>query len=231
MEENVLKIKCSFCGAVLAVKRQPGIESRVLTCPVCKSKAPFKSYKILGGAGGTKSPQGCGGGYDSEPTRYPDSDRTVGYDDSPTQYGRGSDDTQYAGYGRGGQADRKTEVNFGANWTLGKLTVAETGQSYQLRPGRNVVGRKAQSSSADFQIAVMENKRVSREHLVIEVKKVPGKGFVHYVSLFKEQCNTTLIGRETLVYGDCLILNHGDRIQLPGVTVKFEIPNGEGTDM
>lgn len=230
MEENVLKIKCSFCGAMLSVKRQPGIESKFLTCPVCNSKAPFTSYKILGEAGGAGFRSGSRGKYDDDPTQYSGGGRAAGYEDGPTQYGGGSDDT-VPEYGSGGQSDGKTQINLGSNWVLGKLTVEETGQSYQLKPGRNVVGRKAQSSSADFQIAATADKRMSREHLVIEVKKVPGKGFVHYVSLFKEQCNPTQVGHETLMYGDCLILNHGDRLRLPGVTVKFEIPDGEGTEM
>lgn len=230
MEENILKIKCSFCGAVLAVKKQPGIESKFLTCPVCKRKAAFRSYKIIDGAGGAGFRSGSRGGYDDDPTRYPAGGRSTGYEDGPTQYGGGSDETEPAEYGRGGQFDRKTEVNLNSNWTLGRLNVAETGQAYQLKPGRNVIGRKAQTSSADFQIAATADKRMSREHLLIEVKKVPGKGFVHYVSLFKEQCNPTQVGHEMLMYGDCLILHHGDRLRLPGVTVKFEIPDGDGTE-
>ncbi len=71
---------------------------------------------------------------------------------------------------------------------------------------------------------------MSREHIVIEVKKLPVKGFVHYVSLYKEKVNKTSIGNEPLLYGDCVVLNHGDIIKLPDATLRFEIPDGEETD-
>ena len=71
---------------------------------------------------------------------------------------------------------------------------------------------------------------MSREHIVIEIKKVPAKGFVHYLSLYKEKVNKTFVGNEPLVYGDCIILNHGDIIKLPDADLRFEIPNEDDTD-
>ena len=43
--ESKLIIKCPFCGTPLSVKNIPGIEKKNLTCPVCKCKAPFTSFK------------------------------------------------------------------------------------------------------------------------------------------------------------------------------------------
>lgn len=43
--EAILKIKCSNCGAILAVKDAPDIKSRSITCPVCKIAANFVDYK------------------------------------------------------------------------------------------------------------------------------------------------------------------------------------------
>lgn len=191
--EDLIKIKCPYCGAVLSVRNQPGIESKSVTCPICKQKSPFNDFKRIV----EKS--------NEERTQYP-----------------GEEHTRVADSGN-------NHVNY-QNLTLGKLRVMPSGPSFQLKPGKNIVGRRATQSSADFQIPTGENKRMSREHLVIEVKKVPGKGFIHYASLCKQKTNKTLIGNEQLEYGDCVVLNHGDIIKCPDVNIKFEIPDEDGTE-
>ena len=128
--------------------------------------------------------------------------------------------------------DEQTEIGEGKDFTLGRLRVLNpTAQTFQLKVGRNVVGRKSASSAADFQIPMGEDRRMSREHLVVEVKKVEGKGFVHYVSLYKEKVNETLINGVRLEYGDCVVLKDGDMLRLPEATLVFEIPDGEKTDL
>ena len=194
--EDIIKIKCPYCGSVLSVKNQTGIESKNVTCPICKQKSPFKDFKKVVDK------------VNDESTQYPG-------DDEKTSYKTSSE---------------RTDIGTGLNFTLGKLRVMPSGPSFQLKPGKNIIGRRATQSSADFQIPMETSKRLSREHLIIEVKKVPGKGFVHYASLCKQKTNKTLIGNEQLEYGDCVVLNHGDVIKLPDVNVKFEIPDEEGTD-
>lgn len=197
MKTFATKIKCPCCGAILAVKMQPGIENKTITCLVCKESSPFKSYKVVIDK---KS---------DEHTEYPDK----GYDEH-TSYSSSED----------------TNMRSGLNFTLGRLQVLNLPTSaYRLKTGRNVIGRKASASTADFQIPV-EGKRMSREHLVIEVKKVQGKGFVHYASLYKQKVNETLINQERLEFGDCIVLKHGDTIKLPDATITFEIPDDEGTE-
>lgn len=116
------------------------------------------------------------------------------------------------------------------NQNLGKLTVVSTRQTFRLKPGRNVVGRKASASDADFQIETGEKRRMSRQHIVIEVEKVAGKGYVHQTRLFKDRCNDTYINNTRLEAGDCIVLHHGDRLQLPDADVIFEIPDSDITD-
>ena len=41
---EVIKIKCPTCGAVLAAKNKPGLENKIITCPVCKQKNPFNNF-------------------------------------------------------------------------------------------------------------------------------------------------------------------------------------------
>lgn len=192
---EILKIKCPFDGAVLSVKNQPGLEKKNVTCPVCKHKYPFTSFRLL-----TPNPSADGPG-----TEYPGTEEHTSYAYGPSA----------------------NEMNL----TLGKLHLVGSGISFQLRPGRNVIGRKGSKSSADFQIDMGEKRAMSREHIVIVVQKVPGKGYVHYISLFKEKVNKTFIGEDQLLYGDCIVLNHGDMIKLPDATIRFEIPDDEATDI
>ncbi len=196
--DNLIKIVCPKCGTVLSVVNQQGIETKNVTCPVCKQKSPFVNFKRLSDNA------------NSEKTQYSN-------DDEKTSYQSASDPI--------------THVGAGLNFTLGRLKVMPSGPSFQLKPGKNIIGRQASQSAADFRIPTGERKKMSREHLVIEVKKVQGKGFVHYVSLCKQKTNKTLIGTEPLEFGDCLVLNHGDIIRLPDANVKFEIPDEEGTEL
>ena len=43
--DDIVKIKCPYCGSVLSVKNQIGIESKSVTCPICKQKSPFMDFK------------------------------------------------------------------------------------------------------------------------------------------------------------------------------------------
>lgn len=191
MGTNVIKIKCPCCGTMLAVKQQPGIENKNVTCPVCKETSPFKFYKPMTAK-------------KSEDTIYPDNEEHTHYEE--------------------------TDLGVGMNFTLGQLKIMSSPLSpFRLNVGRNVIGRKASASSADIQLPTTESKRMSREHLIIEVKKMSGKGLVHYVSLYKQKVNDTFINHERLEFGDCIILKDGDMIKLPDMTVKFEIPDEEST--
>ncbi len=137
-------------------------------------------------------------------------------DDEPTSYAF-----------KGASADSEAD----ANSVIGRLLLAGTDTCYQLQPGRNVIGRRGRKSEADFQIDTGDRRTMSREHVVVDVRRVPEKGFVHYVSLFKEKVNPTSIGSEPLYYGDSVILAHGDVIHLPDADLLFEIPDDEATEI
>ena len=117
------------------------------------------------------------------------------------------------------------------NLIIGRLVIPLSGISYQLFPGKNIIGRKVTASTANIQIETGDNKRMSREHLIIEVKRIPSSGFSHYVSLYKERVNKTFINSTELLWGDTLILQHGDIIKLPDVDLRFEIPDEEATQI
>lgn len=191
--DEIIQIKCPFCGALLSVRYFPGIESRYVTCPVDKQKHLFTEYKRV--------------------------TQKAMAQDAETQYPGQDDVTSYNGVWNA------NKVNF----TLGKIQVVGGNEVFQLQPSTNVIGRKAQKSSANFQIDTHGERGMSREHIVIDVKKVPDKGFVHYLSLFKERVNPTYINNKPLLYGDCVVLNDGATIKLPDATLIFTIPDDDET--
>lgn len=192
--DEIIQIKCPFCGSILSVKNMPGIESKSVTCPICRHKYPFTQFKRMASA--------------------PDEHYHPG----------GDEDTDY------GDDSTTTDMSK-MNYTIGRVIIIGSGIEYRLKPGRNVIGRKSPNSAADFQIDTDDRRLMSREHIVIEVKKVPAKGFVHYISLFKKKVNKTYIGNEPIEYGDCIVLSHGDIIKLPDAALKFEIPDEDATDI
>ncbi|MDE6309913.1 MAG: hypothetical protein K2L81_06950, partial [Muribaculaceae bacterium] len=143
---EVVKIGCTKCGAVLSVQYAPGIESKNVTCPICKNKGPFSSFRRI----------------EDKP------------DDSNTQI-----------------PDTLTKkMNAGA--AIGTLII--NGQRYPLHAGRNVIGRQASGNTADIQIpANIATKRMSRQHVVIDVKQLDPSSYQHQISLYKPEVNTTYL--------------------------------------
>lgn len=195
MDEEIIRIKCPRDGSVLTVRRVEGIESKYVTCPICKTKMRFGDFKIVTSG-------------ESDNTQY-------GGSDDHTQYGGSDDHTQYGGA-------KQTP----SQQSIGRLTVKETGRSYQLRPGVNIIGRWASKSAATIQLEC-PSRRMSREHLVVEVKRLPHEGYVHYARLYKSGVNATFINGLELAEGDVIILRHGNVIGLPDVELVFTVERGD----
>lgn len=121
--------------------------------------------------------------------------------------------------------------NIQNNEEIGVLKSTKSGQSFQLKLGKNIIGRKAANSSASIQIDTNGDKRMSREHIIIEVVKHPIKGTIYSVSLYKEKVNDTTVAGQKLIYGDCIIIHSGDTIELPNYSLIFEIPDAEATQI
>ncbi len=139
----------------------------------------------------------------------------------------GDEHTQYPDADKTDYKEGETKMNTEASYALGTIRHGDT--TFRLAMGSNIVGRKANGSKAHVQLTCT-GKRMSREHLVIEVKKVQGVGIVHYVSLYKAQVNPTRVGNSMLEYGDKIVLKNHDIIKLPDMDVRFEIPDTEGTE-
>ena len=199
--EEIIKVKCPFCGVIGHVPNKPGIENRNLPCPKCKQVNSFKNYRNAFLKASIES---------TDQNLQKAGNNRRDYIDNT------GDNTEYG------------QVNF----TLGKLRLSGSGISYQLKEGRNTIGRKSTTSKADFQIDTGNHRAMSREHLLIEVVKEKYKGFIHYISLCKENVNPTTVNGNTLYFGvDRMILNDGAIIKLPDAELRFEIPDEEATEI
>lgn len=212
---DIIQLKCPECGAVLTIKAQQGMESKFITCPSCEIKNPFTKFRRVVAQ---REPQ------QDPPTDYGYA-RKRPQEEEKTQYRRSEEHTQYQ------NQDPRTQTGqvHNRNMTVGALRLAGTNTTFQLKPGRNVIGRKSSNSGAGFQIDTGDKRSMSREHIVIDVKKHPGQGIIHCLSLYKEKVNKTFIGSEQLLPGDVIILQPGDIIKLPDAVLKFEIPDEERT--
>ena len=200
--EEIIRIQCPSCGTVINIKNGQGYEKMSLTCPYCKKKSPFISYRKLGlktsSTGWQQNPQ---------PQSTTQSAQTARLN---------ADSTQLGSY----------------NSTIGKLILLPMGITYQLKEGFNTIGRKSGTSKAGFQIDTGSRRGMSREHVAVEVVKEKFKGYVHYISLCKESVNPTTINGQKLKYGvDRMILNHRDIIRLPDAELRFELPDDDETQL
>ena len=85
--------------------------------------------------------------------------------------------------------------------------------------GSNSVGRKANSSQADVQIDT-EDRYMSRQHVVINVRRLPDGSIKCDISNDKNK-NATRINGAQLLQGDAIVLHDGDRIQMGETSVTF----------
>lgn len=114
---------------------------------------------------------------------------------------------------------------------VGELFVPTLGKTYELKIGDNIIGRKASISETTIGLDIPNNKRISREHIVITVSLVNGRGLVHTLSLYKERLNSTSVNGMPLLFGDKVVLKHGDIINLPDLDMIFQIPDPDMTEI
>lgn len=199
--KEIIKIKCPNpkCDALISVAYQPGIENKKVRCPLCKNEYPFKEFELRN----PSRPQA------DAPTQYPGASS------------RGFDGSKY---------DAPTEVTIPSakGASIGRIRVQGQYGAFQLRPGTNVIGRKADMSHSDFQIELGDKRGTSREHIKIDVRK-EGVRYFHYLSLYKERVNDTYHKQNKMKFGETYVLENGDVIKLPDVDLIFELPDNDKT--
>lgn len=100
--------------------------------------------------------------------------------------------------------------------------LSHNGRLYQLSPGPNTVGRRAQTSSAKIQIDVPEDKYFSRTHAVINVIPLPGGGVKASISEANNK-NPIFVKGQPLLKGDQLILSEGDEIRMGNTSLIYTV--------
>ena len=93
------------------------------------------------------------------------------------------------------------------------------GQQYELSIGGNIIGRKADTSAADVQIETVDM-FMSREHAVVNVRRLPNGGLKVDVTNHKNK-NSTKINGILLQDGDAIVLHDGDTIELGKTKLTF----------
>ena len=93
------------------------------------------------------------------------------------------------------------------------------GRKYELAIGQNCVGRRAMTSSADVQIDT-DDRFFSREHMLINVRRLPDGGIKVDVSNYKNK-NATYVNNNLLEQGDAIVLHDGDKILVGASTLTF----------
>ncbi len=129
---------------------------------------------------------------------------------------RGSDDspTEFAGFTK-------------PSTPIGELFVKSTGRTHRLCQGRNVIGRIAQTGTADIRIS--DDPYMSRSHVRIDVLG-KGAGFEHHLVEINSKNIVELNGRP-IGRGDILLLKSGDSLMLGRTEVVFRIPDEEETQL
>lgn len=120
-------------------------------------------------------------------------------------------------------ATSETEYHKVKHGSGGKPALEYKGKIYPLHAGDNIIGRKANSSSATVQIDTAGDeagRTMSREHLRIRVTELSGGKYKSTVSVYKAK-NTTTINGEALEADDAIVLCTGDRIKAGNVSLVF----------
>ena len=93
------------------------------------------------------------------------------------------------------------------------------GKEYELSIGSNTVGRSASTSIADVQIET-DDLFMSREHAVINVRRLPNGGLKIDISNFKNK-NTTKVNDYRLESDDAIVLHDGDTVEMGSTSMTF----------
>ena len=179
-----------------------------LKCPVCGQTSPFTSFKVVG------APQAAAPRHEEGATEVlPAGDHRLVTPATPAGAAAAMQDANHT----------VINCNLGASRpaSCGRLVFA-TGDipAVTLCEGRNIIGREASTSTATVRIP-QTYKRISREHLIIDVKAV-GNEYKHEIRLYKSEVNPTMLNTTTITGGDIFVLNDGDTIKMPDLAIRFE---------
>lgn len=229
MDADTIKIKCPQCGTILKIDVIPGLEHKKVMCSRCSFTALVANFRPVG-----KKPADVDPATPKTHTSIP----RPGANNNPVGKHAPADnpapqplrDSINKKFGKGAGSVGGTVINPATKLPLiGKLR-DENGMLFPLSFGLNTVGRDAPTSTAKIRLSDPEN-RMSREHIVIEVKMTAAKtgnfgggtvlgsvvpSVIHTVRLSKQQVNKTYLNDLLMCFGFEYTLGHGDVLKLPG---------------
>ena len=109
---------------------------------------------------------------------------------------------------------REGETELACPKTTSRLALLQVqGQTYTLRNGLNVVGRKATTSQADVQI-ITDDRYMSRHHAVVKVMRTADGSLRTLISNHTDCKHPTVVSGQTLAAGDEVVLQGGTIITM-----------------
>lgn len=127
--------------------------------------------------------------------------------------------------GARGADDQPTQLVMPPTIDVGQIRVAATNEVQWLKAGTNIIGRRAQTATADIRIS--NDIYMSRRHVRIDVVKT-ATGYEHRLVEINSKNVVKLNGRE-INRGDVLIIKFGDRLTLGKTDIILESNDDEST--
>lgn len=108
---------------------------------------------------------------------------------------------------------------------IGQIRVKSTGEIQYLKIGQNIIGRRAQTGTADIKIS--NDMYMSRRHVEIDVVN-KGNGYEHRLVEINSK-NIVKLNGKSINRGDILILKFGDIMTLGTTDIVLESNDEEAT--
>lgn len=112
-----------------------------------------------------------------------------------------------------------------ASMDAGQIRVVATNEIQWLKPGSNVIGRRANSGTADIKIS--NDMYMSRRHVQIDVVAMNG-GYKHHLVEINSK-NVVKLNGVAVNRGDVLVLKFGDVMTLGETDIVLEANDDEST--
>lgn len=211
LHNTLMRIKCPHpqCGVEITVQFTPDIIYKDIECPFCHQTAPFWKWK------GWRWPAPPGWRWEGFP--YP-----------PVPEPPGGDTPQPPLPPKGQIVLLRTNQIYDFDEVLRGI---DPHFDEKVLPKRISVGRMPKNGEpkADILIPdVLDNRRMSRKHLEIELRNESGI-YHFYARLAVAEVNKSFINGKLLVYGQDFLLHSGDIINLPNELLRFEIIDNNRT--
>ena len=109
--------------------------------------------------------------------------------------------------------------------TIGQIRVKSTNEIQYLKAGKNIIGRRAQTGTADIKIST--DMYMSRQHVMIDVVK-KSVGYEHRLVEINSK-NIVKLNGKPINRGDILLLKFGDTMTLGMTDIILESNDDEAT--